>query len=93
MSGCDATVSTLIPTRSALFLGADKRGAFFSIIEMPDGKWPPLFELLIKDSVFASSAGLRDSVSYVATPIQRETVIGFDGCCGCQHTVSPEAYQ
>ena len=86
-------MSTLIPTRSALFLGADKRGAFFSIIEMPDGKWPSLFEVLIKDSVFASFAGLRDSVPDAATPIQREIVLGFDGCYGCQRTVSREVYQ
>ena len=91
--GCDAVVSTFEPTRSALFLGADKRGAFFSIIEMPDGKWRSLFEVLIKDSVFASFAGLRDSVPDAATPIQHETVLGFDGCYGCQRTVSREVRQ
>ena len=91
--GCDAVVSTFAPTSSALFLGADKRGAFFSIIEMPDGKWPSLFEVLIKDSVFASFAGLRDSVLDDATLIQRETVIGFDGCYGCLRTVSREVSQ
>ena len=91
--GCDAAMAARGPTRFALFLGADKRGAFFSIVEMPDGKWRSLFEVLLKDSVFASFAGLHGSMPDDVTPIQRETVIGFDGCYGCQHAVSRTACQ
>ena len=63
------------------------------IVEMPDGKWRSLFEVLLKDSVFASFAGLHGSVPDDVTPIPRETVIGFDGCYGCQHAVSRTACQ